>query len=102
MTMNDVLTRLVRSCRRAKTIMIEEEATNARTSPKEYGGAEAIYGDLLDAIYLILDEDAPVVEESLAYTVVNSRMSDEDCSHVLTTVMNAKRHETMMKAGGTP
>lgn len=41
------------------------------------------YGCLLDAVYGMMGEQTMTVDESLTFTVLNSRMSDEECAAVL-------------------
>lgn len=87
MATREVLLRMVRSCREARKI------TKMMETIPEYNGEgvfEKIYGDLMDAIYLMLEERTDVLEESVTFAVINSRMSDEDCAGVLETIMKAR------------
>jgi len=86
MATRDIMKRIVGSCREAK-----RKSRSARLScPQCADGFEEIYGNLLDAIYLMLGEKTETLEESISYTVINSEMTDKECTEVLYTIMQAR------------
>ena len=70
--------RLVRSCRATKRL--------ANSVRELFGNAEqldAIEGELLDAVWIMLGERTNTITESVTYRVMNSNMGDDEAADVL-------------------
>lgn len=79
MDTRNVLTHLIRAGRDA--LHLEQTLTELGYSETPYYN---LYGEITDAIYGILDEDADTVEESRAYAAIHDPfMSDEICAEEL-------------------
>ena len=83
----EALLRIVRSCRRAKTL---SEIFSREFSRGSTNCFDDLYGDLEDALYLLNDEKTDELQQSLVDQILWSSLTDEEATDTLSRVILGK------------
>ena len=88
MVTKDVMSKVVKCCREAKRM--SDKLLKTRKSDEIEEFCFTTYGELMDCVYYMLGEHTNEITDSITMTVLNSNMSDAECTDVLFAIMQAR------------